>query len=82
MVIKISMTSLKCLITKARAVRTGKDTYGTHGAPRWNIVTSRAHCISRHRKQVGMGRMQSRNMLMVGAAIGGQIAKKSEKMGE
>ncbi len=44
-------------------------------------MASRAHSSSSHRKQVGMRGMQSGNTVMEGAAVAGQIAKKSERKG-
>lgn len=44
-------------------------------------MASRAHGTSSHRKQVGMRGMQSGNTVMEGAAVAGQIAKKSERKG-
>lgn len=48
-------------------------------SPRCSFVASRAHCSSSHRKQVGMRGMQSGNAVIEGAAVAGQIAKKSER---
>lgn len=42
---------------------------------------SRAHSSSSHRKPVGMRGMQSGNTVMEGAAVAGQIARKSERNG-
>lgn len=42
-------------------------------------MASRAHFSSSHRKPVGMRGMQSGNTVMEGAAVAGQIAKKSER---
>ena len=48
---------------------------------RWSFVASTTHSSSSHRKPVGMRGMQSGNTVMEGAAVAGQIAKKSERKG-
>lgn len=46
--------------------------------PRWRLLASGARCSSSHRKPVGMRRMQSGNTVMEGAAVAGQIARKTK----